>query len=143
MIWLNPAKVTLGALALEGVTHIAIDREAERLSEEWTDLGPFAAFADVPEQRVRVLIVRRVAQSETAAPRPGDALALSFRTSATASAAGVRSVSVAQLVVTGVEHAVSAGSSGAASATQRIRGVALSTTGSADPVTETIVEGEV
>lgn len=138
MIYLNPASVKLGTFDLTNVFSIALDREARRLIEEWTDLGPFENFADVPEQRVSVWIARRILATETSGPKPGESHALSFRAADGADASSVRSVSMT-VVVTAVEHTLS--SSGRA--TQRIRGVAVSTTGSGDPVTETLTEGEV
>lgn len=138
MIWLNPERVTLGPFELRNVLSVAVDRDAHRTAEEWTDLGPHLGFADVPEQRVSVMISRRILETETVGPKPGESHALVFRTSAGASAAGVRLVSMT-VVVTSVDHLIS--SSGRA--TQRIRAAALSTDGAADPVSETAVEGEV
>jgi hypothetical protein len=138
MIWLNPEKVTFGPFELRNVMSVAVDRVSHRTAEEWTDLGPHLGFADVPEQRVSVMIFRRILETETTGPRPGESHALAFRTSAGASAAAARLVSMS-VVVTSVEHFVS--SSGRA--TQRIRGAAVSNDGLADPMVETAVEGEV
>lgn len=138
MIWLNPEKVSLGSLELRNVTLIAVDRGARRTAEEWTDLGPHVGFADVPEQRIGVLISRRILESETTGPKPGESYTLTFRTSAGASAAAVRSVGI-PVVIRSVEHSVSA----SGSASQKIRAVAVSSDGAADPVTESAVEGEV
>lgn len=137
MIFLNPLSVKLGAFTLTNVTHIAIDRAARRTAEEWTDLGAFASFADVPEQRAAITIARRITETETTAPKPGDSLTLSFRAAPSASAAQNRAVS-ATIVITAVEHAISS----RGIATQQLRAVAVSATGAADPITETAVEGE-
>lgn len=138
MIWLNPDKVVLGGFELRNVLAVAVDRTARRSAEEWTDFGPHVGFADVPEQRVSISITRRVLETETTGPKPGEQHALSFRTSASASGASVRQVS-AMVVVRAVEHAVA--SSGRA--TQRIQATAVSSDGAADPISETAVEGEV
>ncbi|MBL8745923.1 MAG: hypothetical protein JNK58_06150 [Phycisphaerae bacterium] len=138
MIWLNPVKVMLGSFELRNVSLVAVDRGARRLVEEWTDLGPHVGFVDVPEQRVVVSISRHVVETETVAPKPGESHTLTFRSSAGLSAAGVRLVSIA-VVVTSVEHAMTKGGR----ATQSIRAVAVSSDGAADPVVETLVEGEV
>lgn len=138
MIWLNPDKVTLGSFELRNVSLVAVDRAARRTAEEWTDVGPHLGFADVPEQRVSVSISRQILETETTGPRPGEAHALTFRTSAGSSAAAVRSVSMT-VVVRSVEYVI--GKSGRA--TQMIRGVAVSSDGVVDPVVETAVEGEV
>lgn len=138
MIWLNPEKVTLGSFELKDVTLVAVDRTARRTAEEWTDIGPHVGFADVPEQRVSVSIARRILETETTGPRPGESHLLTFRTAAGASAAAVRQVSMT-VVITSVEHAITAGGR----ASQGIKGIAVSSDGQADPITETAVEGEV
>ncbi len=138
MIFLNPETVSLGSQSLTNVSAIAIDRESARLIDDWSDLGPHLVLADVPEQRVRFQIVRAVTETETAAPRPGDQLALSFRTAPSASALSIRRIT-ATLVITAVRHSIDK----RAGATQRIEALASSPTGAADPITETIVEGEV
>lgn len=138
MIWLNPDSVTLGPHTLDSVTMLALDRGARRQALEWTDLGQHPAFVDVPEQRVDVLIVRRVLQSEASGPRPGELLALVLRASANASAAQVWKVS-ASVVVLSVTHQLSA----SGRATQTIRALAVSPTGEEDPITQSLVEGEV
>lgn len=138
MIWLNPVKVTLGPYELRNVTLIAVDRTARRTAEEWTDLGPHAGFADVPEQRVSISIARQILETETTGPKPGESHTLTFRTSPGASAASVRAVSIAVVVIS-VEHAITK----AGRATQGIRATAISSDGAIDPVVETAVEGEI
>ena len=93
MIWLNPESVTIGGVALTEVRAVAVDREAKRRVEEQGDVGPHLVFVDVPEQRVWVRITRSVVRSEALTLRPGDSVAVSFRTAPGASAAGVRRVS--------------------------------------------------
>lgn len=137
MIWLNPDRVMLGAIELRDVFMIAVDRAARRLAEEWTDLGPHAGFADVPEQRVMVSLARRILESEAASPKPGEAHTLTFRAGASASAAGVWAYSI-PVVVVSVEHSMAA----SGGAMQRLRAVAVSPDGLADPVTESAAEGE-
>ena len=137
MVFLNPDTVTLGALALTNVQFVAFDREARRTALEYTDLGPYAAFADVPEQRIVVRIVRRITESEALPIKPGDRATLSLRSGPNLSGAAVRATS-ATVVVTAVEFALSNRSG----ATQRISAVALSTNGAADPITTTPDAGE-
>lgn len=138
MVWLNPDTVTLDSTVLTHVTFAAIDREARRTAIEWTDLGAYPAFADVPEQRVTVRITRRVSASEPAPARPGDQVLFTLRSAPGASAAGVRVVS-ATVVITEIAHAWSS----AAGLTQRITALALSPTGAEDPVTDTLQEAEI
>lgn len=132
MLWLNPERVTIGAVELRGVIAVAVDREAARLTEEFSDLGPHVAFADVPEQRVMIRLTRELVESEGTLLRPGDQGALSFRASANASDVAGRTVS-ATVVVTGVGHTLGARST----ARQVIVCVAISSDGAADPVSET------
>jgi len=137
MVFLNPDIVNLGALTLTNVQFVAIDREARRTALEYTDLGPYAAFADVPEQRVSVRIVRRITESEALPIEPGDRVALSLRSAPNLSAAGVRAIS-ATIVISAVESTLS----NRGGATQRISAIAISSTGAADPITTTSVNRE-
>lgn len=137
MIILNPDRVTLGSQELAGVTIVAIDRTARRTAYEWTDIGPHINFADIPEQRTSISIIRRITQTELATPRPGELLALALRISTNASAAESAVIS-ASVVITAVEHSVNA----SGKATQSIRSVAISATGSGDPITQTQTTGE-
>lgn len=138
MVFLNPDIVKLGALTLANVQFVAIDREARRTALEYTDLGPYAAFADVPEQRVVVRIVRRIAESEALAIKPGDRLALSLRAAPNLSAGPVRAIS-ATVVISAVEFTMSQ----RGGATQRISAIAISSTGAVDPITSVAAGGEV
>lgn len=137
MLHLNPQRVLLGATELTNVQSIALDREARRTIEEWTDLGPYAALADVPEQRLTFRITRTLTESEPSPAKPGDQLTLSFRTSPTASAIGIRAIS-ATVVITEITHTLAAGGR----TTQRLSAVAISTTGAGDPITDTEAQGE-
>ncbi|MEC9374321.1 MAG: hypothetical protein VYC34_10775, partial [Planctomycetota bacterium] len=74
---------------------VAIERRAERLTEEWGDLGPHVVFCDAPEQRIIARITRTPGETEEAfdaALAPGAACSLSFRASMNASAAGAARV---------------------------------------------------
>ncbi len=129
MLALNPAHVKFGDQDWPDVSLIAIDRAAVRLAAEWTDLGPHPAFADCPEQRVDVKIVRAVTGGDLDAPRPGDAAPVSFFASPRATDAGRKRVSFTGVVVA-VRHEVNA-----RGATRTVQLVALSADGVADPVT--------
>ena len=99
MLILNPREVRFGSALWEDVVAISIDRAAHKTVEEWSDLGPYAVFADVPEQKVRVTIVQEVARDDVNVPRPGEAGTLEFHTSPTASDAGRKKVSCAAVVL--------------------------------------------
>ncbi len=138
MVFLNPDIVTLGALRLTNVAFVAIDRQARRTALEYSDLGPYAAFVDVPEQRITLRIVRRITESETSALKPGDKVVFSVRVAPGASAAQALRIEC-QVVITSIDAALS----NRAGATQRISAVAVSTDGAADPIVITSVFGEV
>ncbi len=132
MIWIDPAGVRLGGASLGGVSSISVDRHAERLLAERSDFGPHVVFADAPEQRVSVRIVRTVGPEGPGGHRPGDLASLEFRAGPSASDAGMRVVTI-QVVVEAVLNRVDP----KAGATQTIECVAISSDGVADPVVET------
>ncbi len=134
MLFLNPSVVTLLGRALGNVHSLAVDRAGARTATEWGDLGPHAVFADVPEQRVSVSILREVTEDEPAGARPGDQGALLFRAGAGADDAGVRSYS-ATVVVLRVTHRLTR----RGGAAQEIELLAVSPTGAADPIVESEV----
>lgn len=134
MLFLNPSEVTLLGAPLRDVRSLAVDRVAARAVTEWSDAGPHAVFADVPEQRVTIVISRDVAADEPAGVRPGDQGAIQFRAGAGLDEAGVRSYS-ATVVALRVAHRLSR-TGGAA---QEIELLALSPTGAADPIVESEV----
>lgn len=132
MLWIDPEEVSLLGHALEGVEAVAVDRRAARLALEWSDAGPHAVFADAPEQRVDVRVTRRLASSSGAfesALAPGAMGQLSFVAERAGSDASRARVEMT-VVVTGVEHALRAGSC----ARQVISCAAISSDGAADPV---------
>lgn len=130
MLALNPSLVRFGGQDWRDVTLVAVDRVAARPVLEWTDLGPFPAFADTPEQRVDVKIVRALERDEPAPPRPGDSAAVEFRVAPGAGAPAHR------VAFTGVVVAVRHELSGR-SAAQTVQLVALSPDGAADPIAVT------
>lgn len=132
MLILAPQLVRFDTQEWADVTLIAIDRVAAREAVEWSDLGPHPAFADVPEQRTTIRIVRRLDRGDLASPTPGQAGALVFEVSPAATEAGKRAYS-AQCVVLSVRHELIAGPKGPG-AMQTIELVALSSDGAAEPV---------
>jgi hypothetical protein len=129
VLLLNPRVVKFGGASWEGVAAVVIDRSAARLAEEWGDSGPYATFADVPEQRVRVRVVQELSGDDVGSPRPGDEGTLEFFTSPARSDGGRRRVSIA-CVVLGVEHEVSLKKG----ALRTVTLAAVSSDGAADPV---------
>ncbi len=81
MLVLNPRTVTFGDARWENIQAVSLDRVPQRVVEEWSDAGPYAVFADVPEQKLRVTVVQDLAAADLAAPVPGDRGTMAFCTS--------------------------------------------------------------
>ena len=71
MLILNPEIVRFESHAWDDVAAIAIDRAAKRLVEDHGDEGPFAAFADVPEQTLTIRVQRRLSGDDVDDPALG------------------------------------------------------------------------
>ncbi|MCC6678794.1 MAG: hypothetical protein IT436_16805 [Phycisphaerales bacterium] len=130
MLVLNPRVVKFGSVVWDGVLSVAIDRLANRKTIGWTDAGPHATFADIPEQRIEVRITQELTREDLAGPIPGQQAELVLYTSPTSSEAGRRKVSL-QAVVVQVSHELSLKKG----AVRMIELVAVSATGAGDPVT--------
>jgi hypothetical protein len=129
---LNPRSVTFGAARWEAVQSVALDRLPHRIAESWTDGGPYAVFADVPEQALRVTVVQELSPTDLSAPRPGDRATLAFCTSPTAGEAQRQRLS-ADAVVLRVSHDLSL----RGAPTRTILLAPVSSDGAADPITIT------
>jgi len=136
MLILNPAEVTFGAATWSDVTAVSIERRPHREVVEWSDVGPHAVMADVPEQRVDIAVVQTLSRDDLGTPRPSEQAVLAVQVSPTASDVGRKKIS-ATCVIVRVEHDVS----GKRGATRTIRLVAISSDGAADPITVTDVWG--
>lgn len=136
MIYLSPRRVTLGANELTHVSRITIDRTADLIAVEHSDLGPHVEFVDVPEQRVTLRIVRTITADEPGVIKPGQQHTLSLRTAPSPASPSAREVT-ASVVVVSVEHDYSVKHG----LEQTITTIALVGSGGADPITETIVAG--
>lgn len=106
MVILNPRQVKFGSATWPDIAGVAIDRSAHKTIEDWSDLGPYAVLADVPEQKVRVTVVQEVVRDDVNVPRPGEMGELSFYISPTASDAGRKRVTM-EAVVLDVKHELS------------------------------------
>jgi hypothetical protein len=132
---LLPDHVSFGPHTLDDVLWLAVDRAAERTALEWSDDGPHAVFADVPEQRVTLRLTRLIVGQAPSSVVPGERHTLAAEFAATAASARRRLTVSA--VVTGVEYQLTGPSAAAGSARatrQHITLVALSPDGVADPV---------
>ena len=130
MLLLNPRHVRFGSLTLEDVFAVAIDRSAHRAVEDWPDTGPYASFADVPEQKVRIRIEQELSAGDLGPPAPGDRATLTLSASPTMCDASRRRLT-ADAVVLSVTYDLSL-KRGAA---RTITLAALSPDGAADPIT--------
>lgn len=133
MLVLNPQQVTINNARLDHVSAIAINRTADRLAIEHDDLGPFPVFADVPAQRVTVVITRDLISNDADLENtltPGAEVDVAFTLVPNQSAAGARALTCA-IVITSVVSTLHRNGG----ARQTIEGLALSTDGVADPVT--------
>lgn len=136
MLVMNPRSVSFDGETLEDVTAVAIDRRGERVVVEWSDEGPHAVFADVPERRVVVCVTQEVARGDITGPAPGDEGELVLHTSPTSGHAARRRVS-ATVVITSVGHELSR----KRGALRTIECVAISGDGTTDPIEITPAEG--
>jgi hypothetical protein len=132
MLLLNPSTVRFGTTNLPNITAIAIDRTPRRRVEDWSDLGPYATIADVPEQRIRIHLTQELTESDAAPPTPGQQATLSFYT-APARADSARKKFTATAVILEVKHEISQ----KRGATRTIVLAAISEGGTTDPIAVT------
>jgi len=132
MLILNPEIVRFESHAWDDVAAIAIDRAAKRLVEDHGDEGPFAAFADVPEQTVTIRVQRRLggAGDDTDDPALGASGQLTLYTARAGADASRRRITIT-CVVTAIRCDLPAAGR---PATKTITFIAQSE-GASDPVT--------
>jgi hypothetical protein len=138
MLMLQPRLVRFAGMTLENVTHVTLSREPAREVVEWSDGGPYAVFADVPEQRVVAVIRQELVREDWGDVRPGTMGTLTIVT-APAGADGRRRRLTATAVVLASASDVRGGSSDgrAPRAERSVRLVLVSPDGAADPVAMT------
>ncbi len=129
MLLLNPRRVTFGSRRLDGIAAVAIDRTPHRSVEEWSDLGPYATLADVPEQRIRIVITQELAATDTDPPIPGEQATIALYTGPGTADAARKKISAAAVILE-VRHELSK-----RGATRTITLAAVSADGAADPIT--------
>lgn len=140
MLFLNPQHVSLGALTLEHVASIVVSRAADRLTVEYSDLGPFPVFADVPQERTTLTITRDLLDAglpETDALALGHQATLSFTTAPNASDARTRTFSLT-IVITAIRNDLPRDRR----LFQVISCLAISTDGASDPLAEVAKGGD-
>ncbi|MFT5424121.1 MAG: hypothetical protein ACI89L_001914 [Phycisphaerales bacterium] len=130
MLVLKPRQVAFDGDTWGNVSSVAISRTAETMVVEWSDDGPHVVMADVPEQRVSVELVQSLLGEDMDEPKPGRMGTLSFETGSSSTDATTDTVSMTAVIErVWYEVSVSRGSS------RRVRLVAVSSDGTADPVT--------
>lgn len=137
MLILNPSRASFAGAPWDDVTAVVIDRVAGKTVLEWSDAGPYAVLADVPEQKVTFKVERQLLRDGLDGPRPGDSGELSFYAAPSASEAGRVRVR-ATCVVLGVTHELL----GKRGAVRTVELAAVSSDGAADPVLVSPAEAE-
>ena len=134
MLILNPASVMLAGVEYSNVESCAIDRAAHKEVVEWSDNGPYAVFADVPEQKVEIKFTQRLASNAADQQldrlRPGQSVSVEVVTSLNSSQAQRRRIT-ATCVVRAVRNLVSVGKDPQA---RRVIELIAISDGSSDPV---------
>ena len=135
MLMLVPRVVKFGAITIERVVAVAVDRMAAKSVVEWGDAGPFVVLADVPEQRVTVTVRQVLTREDLADLKPGASGMLVIYTGATAGESGRRKVSGTG-VLQSAESEIRGGegTGGAASAMRVLKFVMVSSDGVTDPI---------
>lgn len=129
MLVLKPRRVEFDGETWGNVASVAISRTAESMVVEWSDNGPHVVMADVPEQRVSVEVVQSLLGEDMDGPMPGRMGTLRFETGSSSTDASTDTVSMTAVIErVWYEVSVSRGSS------RRVRLVAVSGDGTADPV---------
>jgi hypothetical protein len=129
MLLLSPTRVSLGNLVLQNVSSISIDRLPSREVLEFSDLGPYPTFADIPEQKVLITILQHLTSSDFAAPLPSASATLTIHARPNGTDAGSVTLQ-ANTVVRAVSHDLAP-----KAATRTISLIAISSSGTANPIT--------
>lgn len=131
----QPHSVTFGGTPLPDVASIAIDRTAAREALEWSDAGPHAVFADIPEQRTTITLVRAPSRGELTPLLPAQMEELTFVYSAAGTPTdALRRRVTAMCVVRDVRHALD---HARGTSRQIITMIAVALSGDSNPVTIT------
>lgn len=132
MLILNPAKLSLLGLEYGSIESVKVNRLAHREAVEWSDAGPHAVFADIPECRVEIEIMQHLesggSDQSLDGPQPGQLGMLEVITSPNASQARRRKLS-AQCAIKSIRNEAGR------RAKRSIILIALSPDGSTDPIT--------
>lgn len=137
MLILHPAVVKFGSTILENIAAVTLDRSPQKDVVEWSDNGPYAVMADVPEQKVTATLRQRLNREDINAPEPGSSGTLSVSTAPTAGDTGRRRLTASAVVLSCTHDIDGAWGRQQPTATRVIKLILLSPDGSTDPVTIT------
>lgn len=138
MLILHPREVSFLNVPWKNVTSIVVDRAATKVVADMGDGGPHVVLVDCPEQRVTIRVTMDIAEDTLVSPSLGVQGVLVFATAPTGVNASRFSVS-ATAVVTAVSHELSLRKG----AVRTVELVAVSSNGTADPITIADVSGTV
>lgn len=133
MLFLNPTKLSLLSADYSNIESVSIDRLVHKEITDYSDTGPYAVFADIPESKVEISITQRLdtgPDQSLSGPKPGQHGTLELITSPNASQAQRKKLT-AQVVIRSVRYDL------AAKPKRTINLVALSPDGATDPITLT------
>lgn len=105
MLILSPDIVRFESHAWDDCTLIAVDRSSRKVIEDFSDLGPFAQFVDVPEQIVHIKVTRRVRVDDIDDPPLASEGTLRFYLAPVAPTAGRKRVEIT-CVLTSIRYDV-------------------------------------
>ncbi|MBL8876944.1 MAG: hypothetical protein JNM86_14195 [Phycisphaerae bacterium] len=135
MLFLNPTKLSLLSADYSNIESVSIDRLAHREVTEYSDAGPYAVFADIPESKVEIAITQRldtgamtINDQSLTGPKPGQQGTLELITSPNSSQAQRKKLTT-QVVIRAVRYDL------AAKPKRTISLVAISPDGATDPIT--------
>ncbi len=136
MLILNPWLVKFGTAALENVVAMTIDRAAQREVLEWGDGGPFATFADVPEQKVSATVKQALTREDTQSPRPGDSGTLVVYIAPSGGDAGRKRLTALAVIISATIElrSTASGAAPGMTAVRTLRFALVSSDGATDPV---------
>lgn len=130
MLVLSPQRVMIDSMQVDDVQVLSVERAAERTLVHWSDDGPFATFADVPELRTIIRIEQSLhaARSEIVLLPGRQALLRAGIASAPGSTAHTELS--ATVVIVSVTHDVASRKA----PVRRIECLAVAVDGSRDPI---------
>ncbi|MCX5688991.1 MAG: hypothetical protein NTV94_04255 [Planctomycetota bacterium] len=130
MLVLSPQRVMIDSTQIDDVHVLSVERAAERTLVHWSDEGPFATFADVPELRTIIRIEHSLHAARTESTLLPGRQALLKAGIASAPGSTAHTELSATIVVLSVTHDVASRKA----PVRRIECLAIASNGSRDPI---------